>query len=254
MKKHLIILMSLFSTVSLFSQVGVNTENPQGVFHVDGGKDNPSVGTPSIVQQANDFVITSTGNVGIGVTNPTKKLEIVSTTSPVFRLNDGSQQPGYYMVSDVNGNGSWKSLTTSIVGTFPTIGYNGSVATSSSNQAYTGISLTLPPGRWLVLTNIMLKADTSPNGGNGAWVRLQWSRSQGSSSSSGITGSLNSGIFVAPYGKASGSTLINNSSSSDVTFYLNLSGTDLFGGYSGNWDDLGAKKWGENSIIAYPAN
>ncbi|MGU9939688.1 hypothetical protein ACNFNZ_14080 [Empedobacter brevis] len=50
MKKHLIILMSLFSTASLFSQAGVNTENPRGVFHVDGGKDNPSIGTPSIVQ------------------------------------------------------------------------------------------------------------------------------------------------------------------------------------------------------------
>ena len=246
--------MSLFSSVFLFSQVGINTENPQGVLHVDGGKDNPTIGTPSTIQQANDFIITSAGNVGIGTTNPTKKLEIVSTTSPVFRLNDGSQQTGYYMVSDINGNGSWKSLTTSIIGVFPITGYNGSVETSSNNQAYTGVSLTLPPGRWLVLTNIMLKADIAPSGGNGAWVRLQWSRNQGSSNSSGITGSLNSGIFLAPYGKASGSTLINNSSSTDVTFFLNLSGTDLFGGYTGNWDDLGAKKWSENSIIAYPAN
>ena len=36
MKKHLIVLMSLFSSVSLFSQVGINTENPQKTLHVNG--------------------------------------------------------------------------------------------------------------------------------------------------------------------------------------------------------------------------
>ena len=65
---------------------------------------------------------------------------------------------------------------------------------------------------------------------------------------------LNSGIFIAPYGKASGGSIINNSSSGDTTFYLNLAGTDIFGGYAGNWDNLGSSIWGENSIVAYPAN
>ncbi len=36
MKKHLIILMSLFSSVPLFSQVGINTETPQKTLHVNG--------------------------------------------------------------------------------------------------------------------------------------------------------------------------------------------------------------------------
>ena len=35
MKKHLVILMSLFSSVLLFSQIGINTENPKAVLHVD---------------------------------------------------------------------------------------------------------------------------------------------------------------------------------------------------------------------------
>ncbi|WP_312553748.1 hypothetical protein [Empedobacter brevis] len=250
MKKHLIILMSLFPVSFLFSQVGINTENPQGIFHVDGEKDNPTTGNPSVAAQANDFIVTAAGNVGIGITNPTRKLEIVSTTSPSFRLNDGSQQTGYYLVSDANGNGSWKSLTTSIAATFPATGYSGAV----NSTGYSGVSITLPPGQWLILTNILLKGTNNPSGGNGAWVRLQWSRSQGSANTSGITGSLNSGIFVAPYGLATGSSIINNSSSSDTTFYLNLSGTDIFGSYTGNWDNLGAAVWQENSIIAYPAN
>lgn len=70
----------------------------------------------------------------------------------------------------------------------------------------------------------------------------------------GITGYLNSGVFTSPYGLATGSSIINNSSSVNTTFYLNLSGTDIFGGYSGNWNNLGASSWAENSIIAYPAN
>lgn len=115
--------------------------------------------------------------MGIGTVSPTKKLEIVSSISPALRLDDGSQQPGYYLISDANGNGSWKSLTSAILGTFPSTGYNGAV----SSTGYTGVSITLPPGKWLVLTNVLLKATIDPFGGNGAWVRLGWSRNQGSS-------------------------------------------------------------------------
>lgn len=70
MKKHLIILMSLFSSASLFSQVGINTENPQGVFNVDGGRNNTNIGIPSADQQKDDFVILTDGSVGIGTTEP----------------------------------------------------------------------------------------------------------------------------------------------------------------------------------------
>lgn len=222
--------------------------------HVDGAGDNPKVGAPSATQQANDFVVTSTGNVGIGTITPNRKLEIVSSTSPSFRINDGSQQPGYYLISDANGNGSWKSLTTSIIADLPQTGYSGPVSTSSTDQKYVGISITLPPGKWLVLTNIVLKATTTPTGGNGAWVRLQWSREKSKMNVADMVGTLNSGIYVSSYGNATGNSLINNTAATSTTFYLNLSGTDVFGGYTGNWDNLGSSNWAENSIIAYPAN
>lgn len=244
----------ILSLVSMNGQVGVNTQNPQGIFHVDGAKDNNTTGAPTQAQQSNDFIVTAEGNVGIGTTTPTKKLEVVSSTSPAFRLNDGSQVEGYFMISDANGNGSWKSLTKTVLGEMSDNGYSGSVDNSSSTYPYLGVSITLPPGKWLVLTNIVLKADVDPTGGNGAWVRLQWSQTQGSSTTANITGGLNSGIFVAPYGKASGSTIINNTGSADKTYYLNQAGTNIFGGYSGNWDKLGANIWAENSVIAYPAN
>ena len=62
------ILLSIFSFASslIFSQVGVNTSNPQNIFHVDANKDNASSGTPTISQQSNDFIVNGTGNIGLG--------------------------------------------------------------------------------------------------------------------------------------------------------------------------------------------
>lgn len=58
------------SFACVYSQVGINTVNPQALFHIDGAKDNPSAGLPSPIQQANDFVVTSNGSIGIGTNLP----------------------------------------------------------------------------------------------------------------------------------------------------------------------------------------
>ncbi|WP_314241081.1 hypothetical protein [Empedobacter tilapiae] len=88
MKKHLMILMSLFTTTSLFSQVGINTEIPQGMLHVDGKKDNQS--PPTIEQVENDFVLATNGNVGVGTITPAVKLDLRSTSNLNNALGIGS--------------------------------------------------------------------------------------------------------------------------------------------------------------------
>lgn len=245
-----LILLCLLPNKLLFAQVGIHTSNPQGVFHVDGARDNNISGVPTTTQQLNDFIVTSSGNVGIGTTAPGKKLEIVSPSSPALRIDDGTQQPNYVLMSDANGNGSWKPLTNTIVVNLPPTGFNGAV---NSSGIWSGVSINLPPGRWIVFTNILLKADTSPTGGNGAWVRLSWSNTQNTYDIQNIIGGLNSGVFLAPKGLATGSTIINNTTTGNKTYFLNLI-NETFGGYSGNWDNLGSSSWTENSIIAYPAN
>lgn len=60
----------------VYSQVGINTTNPQGIFNVDGAKDNPLTGVPNASQQLNDFTVTATGRMGIGNTSPTEKLDV----------------------------------------------------------------------------------------------------------------------------------------------------------------------------------
>ncbi|MBB6371693.1 hypothetical protein [Chryseobacterium shigense] len=68
--KKIILLVTSISYALIYSQVGINTANPRGTLHVDGQKDNPASGDPGAVQGANDFIVTSSGSVGIGTAVP----------------------------------------------------------------------------------------------------------------------------------------------------------------------------------------
>ncbi|AZA52150.1 hypothetical protein [Chryseobacterium sp. G0201] len=77
--KNYLLIILLTSSSIFYAQIGINTTNPQGVFNIDAGKDNPATGTPTVAQQANDMNVTATGNVGIGLTTPTNKLHVNAT-------------------------------------------------------------------------------------------------------------------------------------------------------------------------------
>jgi len=70
MKKTLILGILLQGSILAYSQVGINTTNPQATLHIDGGKDNPLKNKPTNLQQANDVVVTANGNLGIGTISP----------------------------------------------------------------------------------------------------------------------------------------------------------------------------------------
>lgn len=89
--KKLFTLSYIFLPFLHFAQVGIDTINPQGIFHVDGGKDNLTSGAPSAVQQTNDFIISSDGNVGIGLVSPEKKLDI-DASNESLRIQNLIQQ------------------------------------------------------------------------------------------------------------------------------------------------------------------
>jgi hypothetical protein len=92
MKKLFIIMYGFFFTAG-YAQLGINTTRVQGVFQVDGGKDNPISGSPSATQQLNDFITTSAGNVGIGKTSPQRKLDIEADNQPLNIQNLLHQVP-----------------------------------------------------------------------------------------------------------------------------------------------------------------
>lgn len=57
----------LFASFS-YSQVGINTSNPYGLFHIDGKGDNST--TPTLAEQSNDFIVTKQGQLSIGNISP----------------------------------------------------------------------------------------------------------------------------------------------------------------------------------------
>lgn len=101
MKKTILLTLSLLILGLLQAQVGINTTNPKGVFHVVAGSEN--------------IVITPDGNLGIGTLSPTSKFEIVSGTSATpangFKLADGSQATGRALgCIDTDGRAQWVPL------------------------------------------------------------------------------------------------------------------------------------------------
>lgn len=65
-------------------QVGINTANPQAIFHIDGNKDNSI--SPTVAEQANDFVVNSLGSVGLGIiaVDSSAKLQVDATNKGIL--------------------------------------------------------------------------------------------------------------------------------------------------------------------------
>lgn len=105
MKKATIIVLFLsVGLVKVSAQIGINTENPQAQFHVDGAKDNPTTGVPTVAQQANDVVVTSEGKVGVGTNTPTNNLEVNSGTSGTSGVKMTQLPSATILATDANGN------------------------------------------------------------------------------------------------------------------------------------------------------
>ncbi len=137
MKNSYYLLLLALGPVSIFGQVGLNTENPQASFHVDGAGDNPGTGSPSVSQQLNDFVVTSQGNVGIGTASPTAKLEITSgipdVSGLVFHNIDSSTDPDFNSVRiGIDSTGMVQIQNSNPISTvFRSFSIDGNVATNS---------------------------------------------------------------------------------------------------------------------------
>lgn len=105
----------LFSAITIYnalSQIGINTDNPQQLFHLDGASSaattNPENGAISAIQATDDVVINSEGYVGIGTSTPSTQLHISSGS---IKIDDGSQQERRVLISDADGNASWGAIS-----------------------------------------------------------------------------------------------------------------------------------------------
>ena len=172
MKKNIILFAALFISTAAFSQVGINTSTPEGVFHIDSKKNNNNIASTSTTV-ADDVVVSNTsgkeGNVGLGTKDPSVKLEIQtggtsSSVIPGFKLVDGTQNADYILTSDANGVARWQKGPALRVIT----GEKGSqgahipyIKTGGGVWYATGAYIDLPVGKWLVTAYILIQIGNS---------------------------------------------------------------------------------------------
>ena len=107
--KRLIILLCLLSGVfteagGQSASVGINTEDPRGVLHIDGGA--------TASQTDDDVLIDAAGQLGVGHQNPATKVDIrAAEPGGALRIQDTTEGQGRALTSeDDYGTGSWKPL------------------------------------------------------------------------------------------------------------------------------------------------
>lgn len=157
MKKYITFIYAVCITLFLSetqAQIGVQTENPLAVLHVDPLRDTNSTGTSNT---SDDVVITSAGNVGIGTVAPAAKLDIRGT----FRLRDGNQALNKVLVSDASGNAQWSDRPKLEVIEVNNINTLLSGKTFTTTPTYSGISITLPKGAWQVMFQVTCNASNN---------------------------------------------------------------------------------------------
>ena len=281
MKKNIIISIGLLLSGFSYSQVGINTANPQGIFNIDGGKDNPTTGSAHTnAQQLNDFTVTAAGNVGIGKIAPSTKLHITTggtatTPNPSgFRLEDGNQNTNFVLTSDTNGVGTWKPVAvtrlTGIIGA----GIDVPFITAGEVYRKTGSYIDLPSGKWEVKVTMLMPVEGGKMTINDwVWLKSTFSTVDAttiveSQISSDIEGpSLVSNLFFGPksasndpkFNMMTGSVIINNTSTASKRYYYYAGNTDsqeytTGSGKATKFYVFGGSNWAENSITAVKVN
>ena len=113
-------------------------------------------------------VTSMTAQVGINTEKPKTTLDIVGDTAVAsggqhgqgFRLIDGNQAAGKVLTSDDDGVGSWQLAPLSLItGTWDNVDANVPVALTTaiilnSPSTYTGLSVTLPPGKYMMFVQV----------------------------------------------------------------------------------------------------
>ncbi|MFD2907167.1 hypothetical protein ACFSX9_00320 [Flavobacterium ardleyense] len=207
------------------------------------------------------FVIKDNGNVGIKTDTPSQTLHVVGNTRLDGNIVDGSDVAGVegQVLSIESGKVKWKKNTGSTSAVFATFG-SGYSGTSSLYVESTGTTIVLPPGKWIVYTNILITTTTltEPSASQATFVRLTWSDGATTTQSSDIVGGhLASGALVGPttFGMATGAIIINNGTGADKTYYLTKSASQNYPNtYVPNFLNLGGDSASENNIVAIPAN
>lgn len=251
-----------------FSHQNQANSTGYGFLHASDGnftlinKQNTGVGYIGFrVGNIDQAVITNAGNMGIGITNPSQKLDILGK----IKITDGSQGVGKVLSSDANGVGTWvnnTAITPAVIGTFAGGGANfgsGTPVGTQSPMTYCNVYIDLPVGKWIVFGTYLLAGTTSLTTGQSVFIRtaLYTSNVVAGSNPDIVSGALVSGTLAGPsdFGLANGQTIINNTSGATKRYYL-WANIQKFGTttIAFTMAGVGSNFWSENQLSAIPTN
>ena len=89
----------------LSAQVGIRTEDPRGMLHVD-AKGDTRISASDTVNISDDVVVTPAGRIGVGTLTPRTRLDVVGS----IRIQDGNEGGGKVLASDANGRATWTNI------------------------------------------------------------------------------------------------------------------------------------------------
>jgi len=160
MRKIIILVLLCFYSTLGVGQVSVNASFPMHPLHVDGKGNNPKDKAPTTAEAKDDFVVTKEGNVGIGVLNPTERLEISGGSLKIVSTGNNT---GKVLTSNGDGMAEIKPLPSvlpAVIGKFGTASVGSNATTAES--IFTNATITLKKGKWIVNWGLTLSVRTNP--------------------------------------------------------------------------------------------
>lgn len=160
--------------------------------------------------------------VGIGTNSPKETLHVKGS----LKLEHNSQGNGNVLRVYKDGSTAWKSTFKKqpVFGILTANGYAGTLLDTS--KKYVKAYISLPPGKWIVKSNILIPVQGRFSSPNTAWVKSYFSDSSTSSAET-IDYIPNSAAYVSgsvrglpnEYGMLVGNVLIENRSTTNKNYY-----------------------------------
>lgn len=268
-KLILLFVIQISLVLKIYPQVGINSETPLGIFHIDSQKNTTGTIT-SASNETDDIIVNSLGNLGVGTLNPQAKLHIKTTgtsDNPIsgFSLIDGNQKADKYLVSDANGIATWNTLVP-LDAIFYTKGTKMPDLKIINNSVYynTTSYIELPPGRYVLMVSML------PNlwGGTDATGYYSFNSTFADENTVQYSGSTLDKIIspdvegqqVIPAGITMGSNttgmmigslVIENSTSSNKKYYYMAGDVSTTSTVTTCYLRLFGGTWGEDGIVAF---
>lgn len=249
------------------AQIGINTSNPQASLDVLSKGNTGATKAMRINNSGNTEIVTVTdaGRVGIGTSAPQHTFHSIGTLR--FEGVNAGQASGMVLTSNDNlGTATWQRAASNVVTGTLGGGYNLPFA-QTSTMSYTGSSITLPPGKWMLTISLLLIPSGTLGANDWMFVRSTFSEQNlttigdvGVQSPDVIRPTLMSFQVVGPYtggqkyNVATGTIQINNTSGTTKTYRYIVGATQASGTVAGAQLSGVGGSWSENAIYAIATN